>query len=302
MRNREDVSALAANLSLLGAMFLWASSFPVMKYAIGFYHPFVVVFGRLAVASVLFALLISRSGFRVQKGDWRAIGLLVLFEPCLYFVFEGLALEYTSSAQAGMITAILPLIVAVGGWLLLKERVGVRTMTGFVLAMAGVVWLTLAGDADISAPRPVLGNFLEFMAMIMASGYILSVRKLTARYSPWFLTALQSFGGAIFFAPLLAWPGVEVVGTLAWAPILCIVYLGGVISIGAYGLYNLGVSRLPAHQASAYINLIPVFTVIMGRIFLGETMNSLQYTAAFLVIAGVFLSQEYISPRRRRFK
>ena len=46
---------------------------------------------------------------------------MALCEPCFYFVFEGQALRFTSAAQAGMVAAILPVLVAVLAWFFLGD-------------------------------------------------------------------------------------------------------------------------------------------------------------------------------------
>lgn len=68
-------------------------------------------------------------------------------------------------------------------------------------------------------------------------------------------------------------------------------YLGGCVTFGGYGLYNFGVNRLCAGQAAAYTNLIPVFTLLFGVSLLHEVFLPSQYLASVLVIAGVLLSQ-----------
>jgi drug/metabolite transporter (DMT)-like permease len=59
----------------------------------------------------------------------------------------------------------------------------------------------------------------------------------------------------------------------------------------AYGLFNFGVSRLPASQASGFVNLIPVFTLIFAVLLLDERLNPMQMVGAALVFAGVVISQ-----------
>lgn len=76
-----------------------------------------------------------------------------------------------------------------------------------------------------------------------------------------------------------------------WAPWASVVYLGGVVSLGGYGLYNVGVSRLSAAGAAAYTNLIPILTLASGVILLREVFLPGQYMASVLVVAGVLLSQ-----------
>ena len=74
-------------------------------------------------------------------------------------------------------------------------------------------------------------------------------------------------------------------------PVLATVYLGVVVTLFAYGLYNYGVSQIPANQAAGFINLIPVFSVLLGMLILGETMNFWQWCACGLVFGGVLVSR-----------
>jgi drug/metabolite transporter (DMT)-like permease len=278
---------------LLLAMLLWGSSFIVLKVAFKVYDPMVVIFGRMAVASLLFPLVFFR--FReivYRRGDWKYLLLMAFFEPCLYFTFEAKALENTTASQAGMITAMLPLMVAVAAHLLLKEKVTRKTLFGFGVAIVGVAWLSLSGDAGPDAPNPLLGNFFEFLAMVSATGYTILLRKLSVRYNPFFLAGLQAIVGSFFFLPFLFLKSTTMPMHIDPVGVFSIFYLGIVITLGAYGLYNYGLSRLPAGQASSYVNLIPVFTILLGWSILGETFTVTQYLAAALVFAGVILSQD----------
>ena len=280
-------------IGLILAMLLWGSSFVAMKIAFRDFEPLHVIFWRLAIASCCFALILPRlRKQRIRRGDWRYLGLMGLFEPCLYFIFEALALEYTSASQAGMVTAILPLMVAVIAALWLREQVSRTNIAGFLLAISGVWWLSLSGEPSASAPNPLFGNSLEFIAMVCATGYIITLKRLTERYTPLFLTAMQAAIGALFFLPtLFFFPAPETLTQLSDTASLAVLYLGTCVTIVAYGLYNFGVSRIPVSQASAYINLIPVFALILGVTILGERFTEQQLLATLLVFSGVVISQ-----------
>ncbi len=278
---------------LLGAMVLWASSFIALKLAFASYDPMVVIFGRMITASLCFALgahFIKVNPLR--KEDLKFLIFMVVCEPCLYFLFEASAIENTAASQAGMITAMLPLMVAIAAGIYLKEVVTGRTIAGFLVAIMGACLLSLAAEVNVNAPNPVLGNFYEFLAMVCATGYTISLKRLSLRYDPVFLTALQAFTGSIFYLPFLFLPTTALPIRFDAVPALSIVYLGIFVTMGAYGLYNYAVSKVPASQAAAFVNLIPVFTVILSRIILGENFTALQYVASAIVIAGVFMSQD----------
>lgn len=281
---------------LVLAMALWGSSFIALKFAFQEMPAMWVIFARMALGSLIFlAAWRWRGRVDYQPGDWKWLLGLAACEPCLYFIFESLALQHTSAAQAGMITALLPLLVAVGAFFLLHEKIARNTWLGFALAVLGALWLTLASESDGHAPQPLLGNFYELLAMLCATGYTLLLKHLSARYSPFILTAMQAFIGSLFFLPLaLVSSGVPTApGTTGW---FALIYLGSVVTVGAYGLYNFGVSRLPASQATGFINLIPVFTLIFAAVFLGEVLSGQQALAAGLVFIGVAFSQWRSAP------
>ncbi|GAA5213099.1 DMT family transporter [Corallincola platygyrae] len=277
-------------IALIIAMLLWGSSFIALKYAIGEMHPVWVIFGRMLLASLCFLLMFKAvKQFKYQAGDWKRLAVMSLCEPCLYFVLEGEAMRHTSAAQAGMITALLPLMVAVLAWFSVGEKVSRKMLSGFMVAIIGVVWLTLAGESDSHAPNALWGNFLEFLAMICAAVYSINLKHLSARYPAITLTAFQAFCGAIFFAPMLMWvPVPEQVSNIA---LLSIVYLGVVVTLGAYLLYNYAISKVKVTAAAGYVNLIPVFSLLFAYILLGERLNSQQWVAAGLIILGVLISQ-----------
>jgi drug/metabolite transporter (DMT)-like permease len=287
----EETRRLLPFFSLVLAMLLWASSFVALKIAFRGYHPMQVIFGRMFIASLCFVIFIpSFRRLNWRRRDLRYLLTMAICEPCLYFIFEARALQLTSASQAGMITAITPLLVAILAWGFLREHITRQTLIGFTLAIFGACWLSLASDTSTAAPNPLLGNFCEFLAMVCAAGYTVSLKHLTSNYPPLFLTAFQAFVGSLFFLPFLFLPSVGFPAEWNNESLLAVVYLGTFITFGAYGCYNYSVSRLPASQAAGFINLIPVFSVGLGMLILGETLNTAQWLACVLVFSGVWVS------------
>lgn len=289
-----NLNRILPQLGLIGAMILWASSFPALKIAFRSYDPMVVIFGRMLVASICFLIIgfRYRYSFSYQKGDYKLILFMVFCEPCLYFLFEAQAIVYTTASQAGMITAILPVLVMITAAFFLKERTGIKGWVGAALAVLGVIWLTIESSPEKNAPNPILGNFLEFLAMVCATGYMVAMRRLTRNYSPFFLTAVQAFVGCFFYLPFLLLPSTNLPSSFEAESGLAICYLGAVITIGAYGLYNYGIKHVPASQAATFVNLIPVISVFLGWLVLGETFEKNQFFAAAVVMTGVWLTQQ----------
>lgn len=279
-------------LSLIFAMFIWASSFVALKSAMNDLGPFTVIFFRMLIASLCFLYFIkSFLKYDFSKKDIKFILLLALFEPCLYFIFESKALQLTSASQAGMITSLMPIITAMVAGYFLKEIISKQMIFGSLIAMSGAIWLSLQGTSSIDAPNPLLGNFLEFLAMLCAAFYTVTVRYLSDRYSALFITAIQVFIGTIFFIPLFIYEYVDIGLNMTLQSFLWVAYLGVIVTLGGYGLYNYALTKIEASKASIFIYLIPVFTLFLAYFMLNEKLSSLEFIACFIILFGVFISE-----------
>lgn len=292
------VRPLMPHLALLTAMAFWGSTFAALRVALTAMSPVQAMACRMGVACLAFLPLWPRILREVaSKGCWGRLACMGLCEPCLYFLFETHALRFTTASQAGMLTSLLPLLVAATAFFILRERSGPRMWLGFALAVGGVTWMTLAAEQGETAASPLLGNALEGLAMCCAAGYTVLARHLSSRYGAMTITSVQSLIGLAFFALLAALlpqpdAGLSLGRDLpAWLPWACVLYLGGVVTFAGYGFYNYGVQRLSAGRAAAYTNLIPVFALLCGVCLLDERLLPGQYGGIACILAGVLLSQ-----------
>jgi len=281
-----------AYAALTAACLLWASSFIAMRDLVLGIPPASVVWMRSAVALALtlpFRKLWKPAEYR--RGDAAAIAVLVLLQPCVYFLLEANALALTTSTQAGVVSAVVPVLVAAGAALFLKERMDARKGLGVFLSVAGVVLMSMLGNGGGAAANAPLGNLMEFGAMICAAANLIVLKRLSGRYGPWTIAAYQAAAGFLFFLP--AAPGA--VSFLAGGPelstVASIVYLGAFVTLGAFGLYNAGQVRVEASRAAAFINLVPALAAALGWLVLGEGLTPLQLAAAAVVAVGVRVGQ-----------
>ena len=289
-------------LAMLVAVILWGSSFVAMKIAVQAFSPLAMTWGRMGCSLLALVLIqcflwMRGEGFvlydaHLSRRDWMFILLLALCEPCLYFVFESYAIQYTTASQAGMIVAILPLAVVGIGWIFFNEKPGKGVLFGVLLALVGVVWLSAGAIASESAPNPVLGNGLEVLAMGCSALYVLCVKKIGAHGSPLLLTAVQVLVGFLFFLPFQAMPFVAWPESFELLPVLAVIYLGVVVTLVAFVMYNYALRHAPAARIGGYLNLTPVFSLLFGVLFLGESLTPGQWAASALVFLGVCIGQK----------
>lgn len=297
----KDTSPVLPILALLGAVLFWGASFTAGRVAVAALRPMSVMWLRMAIGAILLLPFIRRLRLsEVRKKDLPIIGLYVLLMPGFYYLFETNALRFTTAGQAGVISAVVPLFIAVGAFLFLKEPLSITTIIGLIVSIGGTAVLSLLGSPNNGAENPLLGNSLELGAMVCAAVSMVIIKHLSSRYSPWTLTALQIFGGFIFFSPGAFFLFAS--GPVRWDPVLIgsILFLGSFVTLGAFGLYNWGLSKLSAAKASIFINLIPVVAVAIGWSLLGEALNWVQIIAAGGILAGVAISQRRSRPLLKR--
>lgn len=285
-----------AFVSAVTGCVLWGSALSIVKIALEEYDPVFLVFARMAISALVLTPIIF---FRFRpiriysKRDFLLLVLLTLCDPVGFFTFEALALQYTSASQASMMWAMAPLLNTMAALLILRERTSRPVIICFIAAMAGVMVLTAGGGESEHASNPVLGNFLEFLSLCGAAGFLVILRFLRGRYPAMLVVWFQSLGAAIMFMPALAFDSVALPAAFNFGPFLALVYLGACVTFGAQACSAFAVARMPVSRLSAIGNMIPVVGVLTGMLLLGETMSSIQWAASAMVLAVVLISQHY---------
>ncbi len=109
---------------------------------------------------------------RDDLGWFVASGLLLT----LHFAFWIASLKYTSVASSVVLVTPYPIFVGIGGWLFLKERLGLNLLFGIALSVLGS---GLIGYGDMSLSSETLtGDGLALLGAVAASGYLLVGRKM----------------------------------------------------------------------------------------------------------------------------
>ena len=275
------------------AMIIWGLSFIWSTQVFESLNPTTTIFLRLIVATIFFTaiLFIFHLNEKIRKEHLGLFALAALFEPFLYFIFEGYGVKNTSPIIGSAIIAMIPLVTPIAAAIFLKERLTPMNIVGLFVSFFGVVTMLLNKDMVFTAsPKGIL--FLSG-AVIVAVGYSISLIKLTRLYKPMTITWMQNIIGMIYFIPL-------VIVMEHFEPsnfgnvneyIVPIVCLGVFCSAVAYTLWAFAYSKLGASKANVYNNLIPVFTAIFSYFIIHESLTSQKIIGIILVIFGLVLSQ-----------
>lgn len=285
-------------LLLIIACLFWGSSFVATRYALtaGGLGVFTLLAGRFLIASlILILLLFIRGRQKLSCRDLLRLLAMGVIYPGLYFLFETTGLTRIPAFLASIIIASIPALTGIIAHVFLKERMGLRGWAGTFISMIGVVLVVLLADRQAAATGQqasisFAGVLLTGGAAIMGAVYITSARYLTRSYRPLTMTAAQGIIGLLLFLPMAS---IELArGQFyfnLWG-LIALGFLGIGVSVGAFLSFNKALSMIEASKASLFLNIIPVISLILGWLLLGERINLGQGFAGLVVIGGVLLA------------
>lgn len=275
------------------AMILWGMSFIWSTQAYQSLNPTTTILMRLVVATIFFSaiLFIFRLNERVKKEHLGLFALAAMFEPFLYFIFEGYGLKSTSPIIGSAIIAMIPLVTPIAARIFLKERLTAMNIVGFIISFVGVIVLLLNKNLEFTAS--LKGILFLCGAVLVAVGYSIALIRLTKFYKPLTITWMQNIIGMIYFIPTAIimerfQPSTFANVSSYIVPVLC---LGVFCSAIAYALWAFAFSKLGASRANVYSNLIPVFTAIFSYLLAIEALTVNKIIGILVVVVGLVLSQ-----------
>ncbi len=287
-RRASITGTFTASLAPLCAVVIWAGNTIVTKAAAVAIQPASIVFYRWLLA---FALLSLFAG----KGVWHNRHVVVQHWPKLMVlgvlgmaVYQGLAYQAaltTSAINMGVLVSLAPLMSALLACAIAREAVPVRTLTGALVSLTGLIWLTSRGQPMSLLQQNLRpGDGLMLIAIFANSLYGLLLKRWTLPLSTWQQLHVQVGFGVLVTLPVwLASPISQV--TVSNAPL--ILYAGIAASIGAPFFWMKGVQHLGAPKASLYLNLVPVMVAAVACILLGERMHAYHAIGGALTLMGV---------------
>lgn len=286
------MKALLPYLKAILAMMCWSVTFVWIKVALQTYRPYEITFLRLVLASALLFLVmwIGKKSEKLKKKDYLHLLLVSFCEPFMYFVGEANGMQYVSPTLGSLVISTIPIFAAVGAWIILRERISALLLIGLLISCSGVAVMSL-GSGDLSANAK--GILFLLIAVFAGCFYGITVRNLTLRYSALTIVAWQSLFGMLYFLPLfIIQDGKHFLAVQHSAEgLVTIAAMSLFASVGAFMLFTGVIRDLGVAKSNVFTNLIPVFTVALAYLILGDTLNLLETIGLALALIGLLLSQ-----------
>ena len=221
----------------------------------------------------------------IQQKDWIFIFAQALSAGILFNCLMLLGLNYTDANVAGIITSALPAIIAIMSWLILGETISAKKSLCVGFATLGLIVIAYDKLRGIGATHSLLGDSIVLLSLLPEAAYYV-LCKLHSNRLPVFLTsALLNGINALLLLPAMFffhWDTLSV-DSISWL----ILFVLGLSSGLFYVFWFIGSQWVDGILASLSTAVMPVATVIIAWILLGEHLTELQSAGMGLVILSI---------------
>ena len=283
-----------AYLLLIFCMLGWAGNTIAGRLSTGEISPMVIVFLRWSVVAI-FLILLKPSTIRNSIPRFKGKFLwLFLMGGLGYTGFNSLfyiAAHQTTAINLGIIQGVMPAMILVGSVMFFKENTNLIQVGGLLLTFLGVLILVSKGNLEVLLLLSLnYGDLIMFLSCFLYAGFTLGL-KYKPSVDPFALmfffsiTALISSIVLLFLEMqynLVRWPS-------GLSDYIIILYIAFIPSLLSQLLFIRGVELIGAGKAGLFINLIPIFSALLGVLILKENIEIFHFVSLVVVFSGIYL-------------
>jgi drug/metabolite transporter (DMT)-like permease len=267
---------------------IWGASFLFMRVAVGSLGAMAMAESRLVLAGATIAIYLAIAGKRLDLArHWRHYAIVGTLNSAAPFALYAWSAQHLPASYLAVINATAPLFGAFVASLWLGDRITPRTALGLTAGVAGVATLVGLGPiaATPAAIAAALAGLVASLFYAVASAYV--KRRSYAVDSSALAGGSNIAAAVVLLALAVAAPPP---GLPAPDAIRAAVALGVLCTGVAYLLYFRLIADVGPARALTVTFLIPVFGMLWGAVFLGETITATMLAGCALVLAGTGLT------------
>jgi len=276
----KTVAALAATLVL------WASAFAAIRKALQHYAPTHLAFSRFLVASVVLAVVATFSKVRLPVlSDVPRVLLVGLCGIAGYNIALNYGEVTVTAGAASFIVNTVPIWTSLLSVILLRESVSPVAWLGIGLSFSGVA---LIAASESGGFRFGAGAMALVCAAIFQALYFVLQKPLLTKYGAFPVVCYAVWAGTFAMLPFALNLKSGLV-TADDSSSVAVLYLGVFPSTVAYLCWSYVLERMPASRAAPFLYVVPVLTLAIAFVWLGERPAVLSLAGGLLALGGVVL-------------
>lgn len=280
---------------------VWGCSFIFIKLGLEFLTPYGVAFGRCALGAITLLIALKIKGFALprDRSTWFHLWVVSLLLNVIPGILFAVAETEVTSILAGIINAVTPLMTMLAIMIAFRDEVLQRNQViGLITGFIGVLIVLGAWQGLGSNPWWAVGALLLAVACYGISFPYSRKNVLPRKLQPETMAATQLVAATVTLLPMFIWDGIAE-NTYPIGPVFAMLALG-VFGSGFAYIWNFKImSAAGSAIASSVTFVTPVVAVLVGIIFLGESITWNEPVGGLVVLFGAATAQGRIKLNRK---
>ena len=267
-------------LLMIGAVFCFASMDATAKYLMKEIGPAQTIWARYTVQAILVTLLILPKINLYGRTKYPKLQLLRSFALMMATTLFFFAFSRLGLAEASAIFNVSPVLITLGAFLFLQEKIGPRRLIGIIVSLLGALIIIRPGSGVFT-----IYAILPLGAAIFYSTYSLVTRFVGTDESPWTSLFYSAIFGAICYSIYI---------TFHWTPMsngaLVLTIIIGLFGTAGHICLIRALTLGEASLVAPFIYTNLLFTTVWGLVLFGNFPDYLTIFGALIIVAaGIYV-------------
>ncbi|MCI8639383.1 MAG: DMT family transporter [Coprococcus sp.] len=262
---------------------IWGGGFVASDMALESLRPFQIMAVRFLLASVLMGAISVKSLKGISHKEIRA-GALMGVALFAGFALQIVGLQYTTPSKNAFLTALNVVMVPFIAWVILKKKIGAKSILGAVMAIVGVGLLSLEKNFTLG-----LGDALTLICAVGFAFQIFFTSEFVKQYRAAVLNFVQMCTAFVLsLVSLFAFGELHFeVTAKGW---LSVLYLGVVSTTICYLLQTACQKYVDETKAAIILSMESVFGTLFSILILHEQITLRMVAGCVIILTAVIIS------------
>ncbi|GAE01670.1 permease of the drug/metabolite transporter(DMT) superfamily [Clostridium botulinum B str. Osaka05] len=131
------------------------------------------------------------------------------------------------------------------------------------------------------------------IAVLCWASYGVFSKKVMPKYSPMTLTFYSFLFCTLFLIPFVIYEKpLSLINKVPYYSYIAILYMSIFASVIGYLVQQISIKQIGPSKTSIFVNLVPISSIVLSTIILGEKITIITILSTALIVAGVYICQK----------
>lgn len=283
-----------AYLAIIIQSIIIGLSFYFVKVSLESGDTFSVLAHRFSFAGLgmIIFYFFNRERFNLSFSDWKKILPYAIPYPILFFTLQTIGLNFISSSEAGIISAMTPIFTIIIAGIFINEKISNKQKVFMGISVAGMIFINIMGGFNLGE-KSYIGFLFAISSVLAFAFYNVLIKNILKDYDVVEIVFVMNIFAGIIFNIISIILHIRK-GSLStyFKPfqnldfLIAILYLGIPSSMITSFLSTYALNHLKSSTVGLFNNIPPIISIIAGVVLLNEGFYWFHFIGIVAILIG----------------